>query len=367
MIRPERSFNMKSKKVLYISNIAVPYRTEFFNQVAQNTDLTVLYERKKSANRDEKWSRQNASKYDIKYLSGISYKNEYTLSLGILRYLFSKKYDTVVFGCYNSPSQMIGIMLMKLFHKKYILNLDGEYFYQGKGLKKAVKRFFLRDADKYIVAGKKVAQRLSGYVAKDRIYPYNFSSLTQNELSENAKSVNHNTNSKVLVIGQYFDYKGLDIALECAKLDTSIEYRFIGAGKRNGLLMQKVNEMRLKNVDVVPFLQKQKLAFEYQNCELMLLPSRKECWGLVVNEAASFGCPIVSSDGSGAGVEFLSDNYPQFLAKSEDPNDMLKCIRRLKEYADIDTYKRDLITISGKYSIEENVAVFLDAVNGDKK
>ena len=34
---------------------------------------------------------------------------------------------------------------------------------------------------------------------------------------------------------------------------------------------------------------------EYQQCKCVLLPSKKECWGLVINEAASFGCPIIST------------------------------------------------------------------------
>ena len=46
----------KHKKILYISNIEVPYRVSFFNEFAKHCDLTVLYERKKSDNRDENWA-----------------------------------------------------------------------------------------------------------------------------------------------------------------------------------------------------------------------------------------------------------------------------------------------------------------------
>jgi len=45
---------------------------------------------------------------------------------------------------------------------------------------------------------------------------------------------------------------------------------------------------------------------EYKTCAMLVLPTRQECWGLVINEAASFGMPIVSTWGSGAAVEFLS-------------------------------------------------------------
>lgn len=81
------------------------------------------------------------------------------------------------------------------------------------------------------------------------------------------------------------------------------------------------------NVEVVPFLQKSELETEYGRCRMMVLPSRQECWGLVINEAASFGCPIVSTWGSGAAIEIVSDNYPQFLAEPGNVESLCAAIR----------------------------------------
>ena len=303
------------KKMLYISNIEVPYRTEYFNQLSDKIDLTVLYERKKSANRDKKWTESIQSKYLIKYLKGIKYKNEYSLDLRIIKYAFSRKYNYIIFGCYNSPSQIMAMLLMRLFRKKYILNLDGEYFFEGKGFKKKIKRFLIKGAHKYFIAGDYPKRNLSNYVSSNKVFSYHFSSLTNDELKDNRQHIHNNINNKVLVVGQFFDYKGLDVALECAKLDQNIKYRFVGSGKRSGLLEEKIKEMNLNNVEVIPFLQKEDLYKEYQECKCMLLPSRKECWGLVINEAASFGCPTISTNGSGAAVEFLESKW---IVNSED-------------------------------------------------
>lgn len=54
----------------------------------------------------------------------------------------------------------------------------------------------------------------------------------------------------------------------------------------------------------------------------MVLHSRQECWGLVINEAASFGTPIVSTYSCGAIVEFLNDKYSEFMAKPNNPEDL---------------------------------------------
>lgn len=353
------------KKVLYVSNIEVPYRSEFFNQLSQKVDLTVLYERRKSSNRDKKWSKSVKTNYRIDYLGGLKYKNEYAFNFRILKYVFSKKYDKVILGCFNSPSQIMASLLLRMFHRKYILNLDGEYFFEGKGIKKAIKRFLLKGASRFLIAGEKSASNLSAFVPTTRIHVYYFSSLTKKELEENSGKINKNKNDSILVVGQYFDYKGLDIALETAKLNKKIKYKFIGAGNRSSLLKKKVEEMHLKNVEIIPFLQKKELYEEYQKCLCLMLTSRKECWGLVINEAASFGCPIIASRGSSASVEFLKGQYDDFLVEPNNPQLLYNCINNILNMKknDLILYKTFLINKSKNYSIERSVDEYLVAIN----
>lgn len=349
--------------LLYISNIEVPYRNEFFNQLSKSTNLTVLYERRKSSNRDEKWTSSVKPEYKIEYLDGIKIKNEYNFDFKIIKYIFSNKFEKIIIGCYNSPSQMLAILLMKIFRKKYILNLDGECFLEGNSLKQRLKRFFIKGAHRYLIAGEKSGENLSKYLPKEKIYPYYFSSLTKEELEENSKHINKNINNKVLVVGQYFDYKGLDIVLEIAKITQSIKYRFIGSGKRSNLLKEKVEEMGISNVEIIPFLKKDELYREYQECLCLLLPSKQECWGLVVNEVASFGTPIVSTLGSGAACEFLLQKYSEFLAKSGDKNSLVNALNNFFNYNKVEEYKKHLISMSKLYSIEKNVEVLLKCVD----
>ena len=93
----------------------------------------------------------------------------------------------------------------------------------------------------------------------------------------------------------------------------------------------------------------------------MLLPSRRECWGLVVNEAASFGMPIVSTWGSGAAVEFLSQEYPQYLAEPGNEFDLNNKLQALLEDDNIEEYQSFLLEKSKQYSIERCVLAHLNA------
>lgn len=346
------------KKVLYISNIEVPYRVRLFNELAKECELTVTYERNRSDSRDEKWSKSESCLYKKEYLSGIKTGSENSFSIKIIKKLF-EGYDSIIVGCYNSPAQMLLILLMKIFHKPYILNIDGEIFAQGNGIKSKIKRFFLRGAKKYLAAGEKSAQSLRKVVGEKEIIPYYFSSLTESELKENALSDSERENF-VLVVGQYLDVKGIDVALEAARINENINYKFIGMGNRTDEFIKKYCPEGQKNVEFIPFLQKKELEEEYKKCSAFVLPSRQECWGLVINEAASFGTPIVSTTGSGAAVEFLEGEYSHFLAKAGDSESLYKCISELLA-SDTDEYCRYLIEKSALYSIESGVKAHIKA------
>lgn len=346
------------KKVLYLTNIEVPYRVVFFNDLAKHCDLTVVYERSRSTNRDEKWSNSVDRKYNIQYLDGIKIGNEFSFSTRIINIL-SKKWDCVIVGCYNSPIQIIAMAIMKLKRIPFAINLDGEPFL-SKNWKTKIKTSILKSASAYLVAGEKATESLKNIIHKDiEVYPYYFSSLKKSELENNASS-SESRNNTVLVIGQYFDYKGMDIALKAAKLDNSIHYKFIGMGKRTDLFIQEQGPIP-ENVEIIPFLDKSALEQEYKKCALMVLPTRQECWGLVVNEAASFGTPIVSTWGSGAAMEFLSEKYSQYLAIPNNTESLLNCIKECLN-ASNKSYSDYLRKKSCNYSIENSVKVHLDLI-----
>lgn len=342
------------KKILYVSNIEVPYRVRFFNEFSKHCDLTVLYTRKKSSSRNEKWAASENHRFKTEYLTGVKFGAEDSISFGILKYVFSKRYDSVILGCYNSPTQMLAILLMRFFKKTYFLNIDGEVFINGNGLKAKLKRFFLKGAQKYLSAGEKSGENLRAVVGDKPIIPYYFSSMSNAELQQNSQSVN-SPDGTVLVVSQYLDVKGLDVVVDAAKKDASIKYKLVGMGSKTEEFVEKYAVNSIENIEVIPFLQKEELEKEYKKCSLFVLASRQECWGLVINEAASFGVPIVSTYGSGAAVEFLSGEYSNYLAAAGDSDDLYNKIKSALNDENLKEYSQYLIRKSAMYSIEKGV------------
>lgn len=350
------------KSLLYISNIEVPYRNTFFNELSKYYKLTVVYERKKSSNRNSDWTSSVKPNYSIIYSNNKNIKKENGFSLDFIRFDFNS-FDYITIGCVNSPYQIAIMLYLKFIRKKFYLNLDGKQFLSS-GIKNNIKKIIIEIADAYLVAGYKEASQIKNIIKDKPVYPYAFSSLTDSEIIENSSSITKRENDHILVIGQYFEYKGLDVCVKAINGIPNIRTTIVRTGNRTDIFLRECNVKENPNIEVIPFLQKAQLNELYKTATILVLPSRKECWGLVINEAASFGLPIVSTFGSGAAVEFMSEKYDKYLAKPNDAFDLRSKINSLidaptKEYQEYSQYLKNK---SKQYSIEKMIENHLEAL-----
>ncbi len=355
---------MAKTKVLYLSNIEVPYRTKFFNLLGEECDLTVLYERKQSSNRNKEWVKSEKSSYHKEYLGGINLGNERSFSLGVLRYVFAD-YDKIIVGCFNDPVQMLAIIAMRIARRKYYVNVDGKMFDSGSNLKRRLRKFFVKGAQGYFCAGEKVSSYLKDFIETDKpIYPYLLSSMDKSEVDGIKLPDFSERNNRILVVGQYEDYKGLDIAVNLAKDFQDISFTFVGMGRKQEEFDGLLRENGVINAESIAFLRKNDLYELYKTYGLLVLPSRQECWGLVINECAGFGMPIVSTFGSGAAEEFLSPKYENYLAIPGSIESLHECLERFLNapFDEKEEYGKWLFEKSKKYYIEENVESFIQGL-----
>jgi glycosyltransferase involved in cell wall biosynthesis len=67
----------------------------------------------------------------------------------------------------------------------------------------------------------------------------------------------------------------------------------------------------------------------------LILPSRHEPWGAVVNEAMALGTPVVASDRVGAAVELICDGENGFLVRQGDIAAFARCMRMLLQNTEL--------------------------------
>lgn len=340
-------------KILYISNHEVPYRANFFNQLAKEVNLTVVYQFANTNTRNKEWAKSGLKEYQRIDLS-LSESDSKLKAFCSLRHLLSGKFDLVVVGCYNEMTQLLAMQYMRLIRQPFVINLDGESFIDNS-LKGRLKRIALHGASGYLTAGEASAKTLAQAIGnKAPIVPYYFSSLSINDADHNP-SHEPRQKTEILIPGQYLYVKGLDVAMNVARNLPKLHFTFVGTNTKADRFISDMSPLP-ENVTVIPFLQTNDLYKLYRRATLMLLPSRQECWGLVVNEAAGFGTPIVSTYGSGAAVEFLAEKYPQYLAQPDSVQSLTRALTCcLSDLENSNAYSTYLLEKSTQYNIERNV------------
>lgn len=170
-------------KVLFITNIPSPYRTEFFNEFGKYCDLTVLFEKALSDERDISWQKYAFNNFEGIILNGKSTTVDTAFCPSIIKYVKNEKYDHIIISNFTSITGMLLIFYLKTHHIEYFLESDGGFAKDGKGLKEWVKKLVISGAKGYFSTSKEHDKYYLQYGAEaNRILRYPFTSVSNNDL-----------------------------------------------------------------------------------------------------------------------------------------------------------------------------------------
>jgi glycosyltransferase involved in cell wall biosynthesis len=95
-------------------------------------------------------------------------------------------------------------------------------------------------------------------------------------------------------------------------------------------LHQRVPESLKSRVQWLGFVPDAREIFSiYRNCHALVLPSQREPWGLVINEAAASGLPIVASAGVGAVPELVKEDVNGITFPTGDLDGLIHALRNI--------------------------------------
>lgn len=353
------------KKCLFVTNLPSPYRVDFFNELTKYFDLTVLYERDKSSERDKKWTGDSTRLYKEKYAKVKPYKSDQSKGSGLIKAVKEEKFDFLIITNYASPSVMRLILWCVFNGVDYCLEYDGGFNKKDPILKRFIKRFLITHAKKHIDSSGQHMDYLSSLgVKKEAIFKYNFSSIKTNDIldkpltKEQKNKIKKNlliTNSTVVLsIGQFIYRKGFDLLIQAAShLPKDIGFYIVGGEPTEEYLLLK-EKYNLSNIYFVGFQNKEQLSLFYKCADLFVFPTREDIWGLVINEAMSYGLPVVSSDRCIAALEMIKPGENGYLFKSENVESLVDKLRLIiKNSNAFEKYGESSLRVARKYTIEE--------------
>ena len=325
-------------KILWLTNIPSPYRVKFFNEFGKYCDLTVIFEKKASDERDESWKKIHTEHFEAVYLKGKSIGVAEAFCPEVVKYL-NHTYDHIVVTNFSDLTGMLAIATLKAKKIPYIVESDGGFAGSGQGIKEQVKKWLLSSAYLYFSTAKEHDKYYMTYGAKkEQIVRYHFTSLQEADVLLNPVNLDKkqilreqlgmSEDRIILSVGQFIHRKGYDILFEAlSQLEPSIGCYIVG-GKITKEYLRMMEEKHLTNVHFVDFKLKDELNEYYRAADLFVLPTREDIWGLVVNEAMSQGLPVITTDRCVAGLELIRDEVYGQLVPTEDAEALSSAIRK---------------------------------------
>lgn len=103
----------------------------------------------------------------------------------------------------------------------------------------------------------------------------------------------------------------------------------VGDGELRPLLEARVRTLDWSSVKFLGFKNQTELPRYYDLCDVFVLPSEREPWGLVLNEVMNAGKAVIVSDRVGAGPDLMSDGENGFVVPVGDVETLSHRLRLL--------------------------------------
>jgi len=353
-------------RVLFSTNVPSPYRVDFFNELGKYCDLTVCFERKSASDRDGKWVGEAAKNYRAVQLELKLYKEDRSRGNALRDFVRTNEFDIVIFTNYVSPATMSAISYCRRHKKKYYIEYDGGFNKKDRFPISLLKKHLLGGAaGHFTTCEEHIKYLLSIGIPEKKIWKYPFTSVCEADIRRADEQLSLDRSSLreklgmsekriVLTVGRFIACKRMDILLKAASsLGQGVGVYFVG-GNPTEEYVKLQNELKLENVHFVGFKTKEELAYYYAAADVFAMTTEGDVWGLVINEAMSYGLPVVSTDRCIAALEMVKNGENGYIVPVGDSDALAEKINAIiGDEVLKQSFSRKSAEIARKYTIEK--------------
>ena len=318
-----------------LGEIAAPYRVPLYNALAQRADFRAVFLAETDPRRSYYSVDPHEVRFDLRVLPGHQLRRggRWTvLSRGVIRELERFEPAVVGVGGWNQPAFWQALAWTKARRRKLVLWIEStahDARSEARPLEWA-KRAMVRAADGYFVPGTAAKEyALSLGVPEDRLV------VAPNAVDASiygAAAVDRGGRASCtfLYAGRLDPEKGLDTLLRAFE-DISGELVLAGSGSDE----QRLRALAGDRVRFTGAVGRDKIVRLLAEADVFVLPSRSEPWGMVLNEAAEAGLPLVATDGVGAAYDLIDEGGNGFRVRVDDQRGLAEAMRRLAGDAEL--------------------------------
>jgi glycosyltransferase involved in cell wall biosynthesis len=374
-------------RVGYIAGEPNPYRVPHLERIAESDeiDLTVVYAAPTVQRRE--WTLEFSR--EPVFLSGPRLPltrvlhHDYPLTPEIWGLLRRERFDVLVIGGWSLMAPQLAIVWARATGVPYLIISENHEREPRPAWVRAVKSLVLRhvipQASGLLVTGTLARDHALHYgartdritvfpntvdieayrVAADRLRPERADIRRRLGIDEEAVAIAQ--------VGRLIPQKAPDDLLEAvaragAVAERRLHLLFVGDGEMRASLERRAAQLGV-DVTFTGFVQGDALLECYAAADVFALVSRREPWGVVVNEAAAFGLPLVLTEAVGAAADLLRDGENGTLVRSGDVEGEARALAALADDPERRVrYGRRSLELVEPWGYERSVETFVEAV-----
>ncbi len=354
-----------------------PYRAPLLDRIAarDDVDLFVVYARRSVQGR--------AWKVDLDHphtiLGGVRIPaarrlllHDYTVDLAIWRLLGSRRPDCVVAAGWSTFASQAAIVWSRLHRVPYLVTSESHGREPRTGWRRRLKAIVLpqvlRGAAGVLVTGSLAREHAIAYGVEPERIRVVANTVDVAEVAARVGVLRERRQElrdelgiapddvAVLSVARLVPEKGLDTLAEATADLPSVRTLVAGDGPGRSALAGT-------GVSLLGSLDRDRLLRAYAAADVFALLSRREPWGVVVNEAAAAGLPLVLSDRVGAGADLLLPGENGELVPADDPSAARTALARLAADPGLrERYGRRSLELVSGWGYEPTIDRFVEAV-----
>lgn len=356
------------------TNIVPPYRIPLFNRLASvdNIHLHVYLSDFTQSNRS--WdTTSNNFEFEYTVAPGKTLHSEYAdkslgINLGAVRGIYENGHDVVIVGGYNQTMSWTAALLARVLDIP-VVPWSGtwqESISMNNALISKIRRMYTNLGDAWIAYGTRSAQMLIEWDASsENVYKAINTVDVESIQASISRKPTPETERTLLYVGQLIPRKNVGSIINAMDRlsDLRINLSVVGDGPMRDQLENRAKSSG-QNITFHGFVPRSKIFHYYLESDLLVLPSKEEVWGLVINEALACGVPVIVSSKCGCATDLVRDGFNGCIYNLEDTGDLSETLREAfqnrNKFAEPDAIMDDA---RNRFNIAESVAGFIRAIN----
>lgn len=365
----------------FLTNIYTPYKEPLLSALSSQVRLKVYYCALREPNR--KWDLRLSGTYNYEVLKGLMLRVGGVflhVNPGIIGALRRDRPAVVIVGGYSYPTVMVAPFVCRWLGIPTILWSGSTHLEHRRSrfLWQPLKRFLIRRYDAYVAYTSRAAQYLEHLGAphdKICVAPVTVDTSFFSDRADALRSTlgrppvrarfGWDPDDVVLIfVGQCIHRKGGDVLIRAAAAlnDRRVKLAMVGDGPLRAEWEALGAELGLAaRVSWLGHVSQETLVELYVAGDIMVLPSRQDPSGNVINEAMATGLPVVISDSIGTDV--VRPGLDGYILPAGDAPELARHLRRLV----VDPAARAAMGVSAReqiqhFSIDDEARQFAAAV-----